>query len=81
MSLNKGCSYDTGLARRQEFHTYLTLPLTNEEIEVPIEFKESLLAALAAMPAKDLPSPDEPALLGLLKVVQNNAQAFSTRHG
>lgn len=76
MSLNKNAQYDQELAQRQGFQSYLTLPLSNEEIKVPVEFGEALRAALAAMPAKDLPLPNEPTLLGLIKVVKANAKAF-----
>ena len=77
MSLNKNCVYNEMLALRQKFNSYITLPLTNENIKIPNEFGEALRAAMANMPDKELPSPNEPTLLGLIKVVQNNSKAFS----
>ena len=77
MSLNRNATYDQDLAEQQGFQAYLTLPLTNENIQPPDEFKEALRAALAAMPAKDLPLPGDPKLLHLIQVVQANSQAFS----
>ena len=77
MSLNRNCRYDMGLAERQCFNQYLTLPLTNEKIQVPDEFRKALNETLAALPAKDLIDNDDPKLLNMIQVVQKNSEAFS----
>ena len=81
MSLNTNCTYDQALAERLAFNAYLTLPLTNEKIQVPNEFREALDEALAALPAKDLIDHDNPKLLNLIEVVRKNSQAFGDHIG
>jgi len=42
------------------------LPLTNEKIQVPDEFRKALNETLAALPAKDLIDNDDPKLLNMI---------------
>lgn len=78
--MNSGCVYDDALLERQGLTAYLPLPLTNEGLQAPQDFKQALDNAIKAIPSRDLMPSDAPALLELITAVKKNSAIFS-EHG
>ena len=68
-NLNKNVIFDDELQERQNFNSYLALPLTNESIVAPQEFKDLLHATIAAIPGRDLIGANDPNLQQLIKYI------------
>lgn len=72
--------FDTSLARRKGFQAYLKMPLNNEEIVVPDDFKTALDAVLKKALGKkgneEYYDPQEPLVQDLLKILRDEADAL-----
>ena len=77
LGLNKHSAFKQELANRTGLSSFLRLPLSNEGIEVPQDFKEALEAVLKATPKRGLIPFEDPTLLKLIEVVKKNDKAFS----
>ena len=72
LNLNKRTVFDKPLLERQGLHDYLTLPLTNENIELLDGLKEAIDAVIKEIPYRGLLECDNKALLQLVDLIEKS---------
>lgn len=75
--MSRSFGFNQNFLANQSLNGFLRLPLTNEGIAVPDEFRKALDATLLKIPRRDLIPSDNAELLHLIEVVKKHDNAFS----
>jgi hypothetical protein len=75
MTYNRNNFFNNEFATKMGIHEFLSLPMSLETLKLPPNFKSGLDAALSVIP-KDFPKGDEPEILNLVKIIEENKDCF-----